>query len=129
MRSLSSALAANGVWYVLFGLFVMFAPGSLASALGLGEPNHADFYVAFGAAAMIGLGVVLASLARNWTPAGVGGAVLANFIVILTMLYWLIILKLPLSTTGTIIIWIALIILVLITIAESAMLNGRRRYR
>src|SRR5689334_2262961 len=99
MRSISSALAANGVWYVLFGLFLMFAPGSLASGLGLGEPNHADFYIAFGAAAMIGLGVALASLARNFTPAAVGGVVLANFIVILTMLYWLLIVKLNLTTT------------------------------
>jgi hypothetical protein len=129
MRSISSALAANGVWYVLFGLFLMFAPGSLASGLGLGEPNHADFYIAFGAASMIGLGVALASLARNFTPAAVGGAVLANFIVILTILYWLLIVKLNLTTTGAIILWAALILLVLITVAESTSLNSRRRLR
>jgi hypothetical protein len=127
MSSISSALGANGVWYVLFGLFLMFAPDSFASAVGLGTPNHGDFYIAFGAAAMIGLGVVLASMARNWTPAAVGGAVLANFIVLITMIYWLLILKLSLTSTGTVIIWIAFIILLLITIAESALLNTRRR--
>lgn len=134
MRSVSAALGANGVWYVLFGLFLLFAPKSLSDALGLGGPNHADFYIAFGAAAMIGLGVVLASLARNWTPAGAGGAILANFIVIITIAYWLLIVKVTLTpsgtlSTGSIVLWIAVIILLLITIAESTLLNSRRRSR
>ncbi|PZR94478.1 MAG: hypothetical protein DLM69_12430 [Candidatus Chloroheliales bacterium] len=126
MRSLSSTLSVNGLWYVLVGLFLMFVPNIFAAPLGLTQPPL-NFYNALGAAGMIGLGVAAAGLARNFTPAGVGGVILANFIVLITMLYWLLLVKNTGATsTGNIVLWIAFALLLIITLAEIAFLNNRR---
>jgi hypothetical protein len=126
MRSLSGALSANGLWYVLVGLFIMFSFGPVADAFGLARPVNSDFYSVLAAAAMIGLGVTAASLARSYTAAGVGGIIVANIIVLITMLYWLLVIKLTLSSTAALVLWIAFAILLIITLAEIGLLNGRR---
>lgn len=129
MRSVSSALTANGLWYVLVGLFIMFSFGPVADAFSIGRPNNGDFYSVLAAAGMIGLGITAASLARSYTAAGVGGIIVANIIVLLTMLYWLLVIKLTLNTTGALVIWIAFALLLLITLAEIGLNRGGWRRR
>ncbi len=126
MRSISGALSANGLWYVLVGLFLMFSFKPVADAFNLAPPDNSNFYSVLGAAGMIGLGIAAASLARNFTPAGVNGIILANFVVLITMLYWLLVVKLTVSSTGALILWIAFAILLIITLAEITLLNNRR---
>jgi hypothetical protein len=114
------------LWYILVGLFLIFVPNVFAGPLGLTSPAS-GFYEALGAAGTIGLGIAAAGLARNFTPAGVNGIILANVVVLLTMLYQLLVAKGNVgNSTGNIVIWIALIILVVITLAEIAFLNQRR---
>ena len=126
MRSVSGALSANGLWYVLVGLFLMFSFKPVADAFSLAPPDNSSFYSVLGAAGMIGLGIAAASLGRNFTPAGVNGIILANFVVLITMLYWLLVVKLTVTSTGALILWIAFAILLIITLAEIALLNDRR---
>jgi hypothetical protein len=131
MRSTSGALSANGLWYVLVGLFIMFSFKPVADALSLAQPDNGNFYSVLGAAAMIGLGVTAASLARSYTAAGVGGIIVANIIVLITMLYWLLVVKATgaLNTTGSLVLWIAFAILLIITLAEIGLNRGGWRRR
>ncbi len=128
MRSISGALSANGLWYVLVGLFLMFSFKPVAEAFNLAPPDNTNFYAVLGAAGIIGLGIAAASLARNFTPAGVNGIILANFVVLLTMLYWLLVVKSTgaVNTTSSLVLWIAFALLLIITLAEIALLNNRR---
>ncbi len=130
MRSVSGALSANGLWYVLVGLFIMFVPNVVADPLGLAQPPN-NFYSVLAAAGMIGLGIAAASLARNFTPAGVNGIILANVVVLVTMLYWLLVVKSTgaINNSGSLVLWIAFAILLIITLAEIALLNNRGRKR
>ncbi len=103
----------------------MFSFKPVADAFNLASPPNDSFYAVLGAAGMIGLGIAAAGLARNFTPAGVNGIILANIVVLLTMLYWLLVVKLTLSSTGALVIWVAFAILLIITLAEIATLNNR----
>ena len=69
---------------------------------------------------MIGLGIAADGLARNFTPAGVNGIILANVVVLVTMLYWLLVVKSSGATnnTGSLVLWIA--------VGIQVTLGGRR---
>ncbi len=127
MRSLTSLLAANGLVYVLFGILIIASPASIASALGLANPPS-DFYTVLGGAAMLGLGIVLFGASRNFTPAVAEAVVVANVIVVIFLVYWLLFNKYgAASQTGVIILWIVTVILIALAIGESAALAARRR--
>jgi len=116
-------LLIDGVVNVALGVLLLLVPFGLAEILGVPRSNH-DFYPMILGGVILGIGIALLieryGSTRGIRGLGLGGAIAINLCAATVLLLWLVSGTLALPLRGQIFLWVIVIVVYGIGIAEIA---------
>jgi hypothetical protein len=120
-------LELDGIGNVLLGLPLLLVPEFVSQFLGLPTAS-ATFYPTILGAIFVGIGMALLMerFKPSWGGLGLGGAMSINMIFGIILAGWLLLSGINLSSQGTVILWLLVLILVGISVVEALSMRWQK---